>query len=547
MVPRGLLVLNSTDHKCAMAIGAVAADRGEQAPKNEAAKTKIFISYSRKDMGFADRLETALKEHEFEPLIDRTEIYAFEDWWKRIQALIAQADTVVFVLSPDSVTSPVCAKEVAFAASLNKRFAPVVYRRIDDKQVPEALSRLNFIFFDDEAQFAQSLDRLHEALATDIDWIRKHTEYGQAARHWLEAGRPSGLLLHSPDLESAESWVIWQPHGAPAPTTDTQILVAESRKAANAAKRRSRQVQLLIYALLISIIGGLVAWINQSFIATQWRWYAIERPFAAASIWPYLLKPAAEAALKPKDIFWECVTLQSKEYCPKMKVVPAGSFVMGSPLSEKGRYTDEGPLHQVTIDKPFAVSVVEVTFDQWDTCVAKGDCVWRSDAGFGRGRQPVIGVTWDDAERYVQWLALMTGKPYRLLTEAEYEYVARAGSQTAYPWGDEIGENNADCNGCGSKWDDKSTAPVGSFAADAFGVYDMVGNVWEWVEDCYHPNYEGAPPDGSAWITGDCAIRVVRGGAWDITSENLRSANRNGGSSDSRTLGFRIARTLVAP
>jgi hypothetical protein len=141
-------------------------------------KTKIFISYSRQDMAFADRLEAALIEREFEPLLDRTEIYAFEDWWERIQALIGQADTVIFVLSPDAVASPVCAKEVAFAASLNKRFAPVVLRRVEDKQVPEALSRLNFIFFDDETRFADDLDRLCEALSTDIEWIRKHTEYG---------------------------------------------------------------------------------------------------------------------------------------------------------------------------------------------------------------------------------------------------------------------------------------------------------------------------------------------------------------------------------
>src|SRR5437660_8766717 len=157
------------------------------------AKARVFISYSRRDMGFADRLEAALKARGFEPLIDRTEIYAFEEWWKRIEALIARADTIVFVLSPDSVASQVALKEVAFAASLNKRFAPIVCRRVDDKVVPEPLARLNFIFFDEEARFAASLDRLCEALATDIEWIRKHTEYGEAARHWAAGERASGL------------------------------------------------------------------------------------------------------------------------------------------------------------------------------------------------------------------------------------------------------------------------------------------------------------------------------------------------------------------
>ena len=162
------------------------------------------------------------------------------------------------------------------------------------------------------------------------------------------------------------------------------------------------------------------------------------------------------------------------------------------------------------------MSKFEVTFDEWDACVAYGDCDPRvSDSGWGRGRQPVINVTWDDAKRYVAWLSRMTGKPYRLLTEAEWEYAARAGTQTAYSWGDEIGKGNANCDGCGSQWDNKQTAPVGSFAANAFGLYDMHGNVWEWVEDCFHDNYEGAPDDGSAWTAdGDCNSRVLRGGSW---------------------------------
>jgi hypothetical protein len=152
-------------------------------------KAKIFISYSRKDVAFADRIEAALKARGFEPLIDRSEIYAFEDWWKRIEALISRADTVVFVLSPDAVASDVALKEVAYAASLNKRFAPIVCQRVADAATPEVLRRLNFIFFDDAAHFEPSADRLAEALQTDIDWIRQHTEFGEAARRWSTAGR----------------------------------------------------------------------------------------------------------------------------------------------------------------------------------------------------------------------------------------------------------------------------------------------------------------------------------------------------------------------
>src|SRR5262245_27281122 len=195
-------------------------------------QARVFISYSRKDMAFADRLETALKARGFEPLIDRSEIYAFEEWWKRVEELIGSADTVVFVLSPDSVASEVARREVAFAASPNKRFAPIVCRQVDDHAVPPELARLNFVFFDDEPQFENSADRLAEALATNIAWIRQHTEFGEAARRWLAAKAPSGLLLRSPVLEEAEHWIASRPRGAPAPTEAMQAFIRRSRQAA---------------------------------------------------------------------------------------------------------------------------------------------------------------------------------------------------------------------------------------------------------------------------------------------------------------------------
>ncbi len=196
-------------------------------------KARIFISYSRKDMAFADRLEAALKARGFEALIDRTEIYAFEDWWKRIEALIGRADTIVFVLSPDAVSSDICKKEVSFAASLNKRFAPIVFRPVDEKTVPQELARLNFIFFDDEALFDASLERLADALQTDIEWIRKHTEFGEAARRWDAAGRPGpgGLMLRPPILDEAEGWLAWPPRGAPEPAEATTTFIKVSREA----------------------------------------------------------------------------------------------------------------------------------------------------------------------------------------------------------------------------------------------------------------------------------------------------------------------------
>jgi len=223
---------------------------------------------------------------------------------------------------------------------------------------------------------------------------------------------------------------------------------------------------------------------------------------------------------------------------------------MGSPPNEMGRYDSEGPQHTVVFAKTLAVSKYELTFDDWDACVAYGECDPRvTDSGFGRGRQPVINVAWDEAKRYVAWLSRMTGKPYRLLSEAEWEYAARAGTQTAYSWGDEIGKSNANCNGCGSQWDNRQPAPVGSFTPNAFGLHDMHGNVWEWVEDCVHNNYNGAPKDGSAWTAdGDCSRRVIRGGGWGDNPGYLRAANRVWSSTGTRlfSLGFRLGRTLSA-
>jgi formylglycine-generating enzyme required for sulfatase activity len=238
------------------------------------------------------------------------------------------------------------------------------------------------------------------------------------------------------------------------------------------------------------------------------------------------------------------------DQCPELVEIEPGYFLMGSPLTESNRWLDESPRRLVNVGRSFAIGRFAVTFDEWDACVADRGCnsYQPVDQDWGRGRRPVINVSWDDARAYVDWLSEKTGKPYRLLSEAEWEYAARAGGNTAYSWGDEIGKNNANCDGCGSQWD-KQTAPVGSFPANAFGLYDMHGNVWEWVEDCYHQSYVGAPTDASAWTTGDCSLRVVRGGSWDSYPEDLRSAVRFGLTADFRInfLGFRVGRTLLPP
>lgn len=243
---------------------------------------------------------------------------------------------------------------------------------------------------------------------------------------------------------------------------------------------------------------------------------------------------------QPGSIFRDC------DRCPEMLVIPAGRFLMGDLSGTVD--SNKRPVHEVTIAAPFAVGKYEVTFDEWDACVAAGGCTYRpGDHGWGRGNRPVIDVSWNDVQKYVQWLSRETGKVYRLLSEAEWEYVARAGSATNYPWGDALGTNQANCDGCGSRWDAKRTAPVGSFEANAFGVFDIGGNVWEWVEDCWNDSYRGAPSDSSAWTIGDCGRHVVRGGSWNNLPRYLRSVGRYWNDTDTQLSynGFRVAWTFA--
>jgi formylglycine-generating enzyme required for sulfatase activity len=286
------------------------------------------------------------------------------------------------------------------------------------------------------------------------------------------------------------------------------------------------------------------------FTRTHWQWL-VASIFIPLAVW---LVSGADLVDRANDYLTRVVHLLSAvslpgerrepmrdcPECPEMVLVPAGEFKMGSP----GEPDWEGPQRQVTIAQPFWVGKYEVTFAEWDAWVAAGGCNKPNDAGWGRGNRPVINVSWNDAKEYVGWLSRTTGKTYRLLSEAEWEYVARAGSTTAFWWGDDVGQNKANCHGCGSKWDGKSTAPVGSFAENSFGLHDTAGNVWEWVEDCYHDSYDSAPKDSSAWLDGDDCSRVLRGGSWNFATGFARSASRfrvYPGYRDDND-GFRVAR-----
>jgi formylglycine-generating enzyme required for sulfatase activity len=275
-----------------------------------------------------------------------------------------------------------------------------------------------------------------------------------------------------------------------------------------------------------------------------------------------LLTEAQERGLKPKDTFRECAD------CPEMVVVPAGAFTMGSPGNEEDRNSNEGPQHVVMIRKLFAVGEFHVTVDQYkafvlDTGYEKSrKCHWSSPGFVQNWLRPVVCVRWEDAAAYVAWLAKKTGKPYRLLSEAEWEYAARGRtSPGAYPrfwFGDDEKDlcrygNGADQTGatppglpiapCKDGY--TYTSPAGHYAPNAFGLYDMFGNAWQWTADCWHTDYSGAPADGSAWTSGDCSGRVARGGSWFSIPGNLRAALRLRLTDEDNDIGFRLARTLT--
>ena len=285
-----------------------------------------------------------------------------------------------------------------------------------------------------------------------------------------------------------------------------------------------------------------------------------------------------EKRYPPGERFREC------EGCPWMVVVPGGSFDMGSPKSEAGRRDHEGPVHRVRIERPFAVGVYEVTRGEYSRFVSatgysSGDSCWAYEGGeweVRRGRDwrnpgyeqtdahPVVCVNWDDAKAYVGWLSKKTGEEYRLLSGSEWEYVARGGTETARYWGESETEQCGCANGADRKlkkqysgwpflaadWDDghKYTSPVGSYKKNQYGLYDVLGNVWEWVKDCWNDSYRGVPADGSAWKSRECDRRVLRGGSWLIAPWNLRSALRHRYVTGLRfnNAGFRVARTLTS-
>ncbi len=471
----------------------------------------IFISYKREEIAWAARVAQALSEEGFSAFYDLDDdgIHAGEEWNKRLEQELAAAKCCVVLWSRASTESANVRSE-ARRANGRGILAPA---KINTCRAPLGLDNLQ------EADLSQWRgDR------SDAQW-----------RFWVDRGvaRKVGRAGRPPKQAQPPVPPPPQPlppmENAPAPSLPKWLIPAG--------------------AAGLALVGLLACSPrNQTGPVSERETAAVEAP----------APPEAESATPAGSALVDGQTFSDCADCPELVVIPAGNFVMGSPAGETDRDMDEGPQRTVSISR-FAAGKFEVTFDEWERCVAGGGC--RSnpnpgEQGWGRGRRPVINVSWNDAEEYVQWLSQKTGQRYRLLTEAEWEYATRGktngtASEPAFWWGNSINASQANYNANytynnGPKGQYRGqTVPVGKFQANLFGLYDVHGNVREWVQDCYVNTYSGAPTDGSAVTAGDCSSRVLRGGSWVVSPQSLRSALRSFGLPTKRFshVGFRLARS----
>ena len=460
----------------------------------------IFLSYSSQDRERLVPLVDSLEAQGWSVFWDHRAIKVAEDWHKVIGTAIQQCRCVIVVWSKHSVNSAWVMEEALIAKSRGVLY-PIF---IDPVPIPFGFTLIqaaDFTAWDGDTSH-QEFRRLKEQLS-----IRLNVQ-----------PEPNPPLIPEPEPEPEKVTSTLQ--SGPAETSVTSgTHVGDSSKA--------------------KLLGGLAALAIAGFGGyqliggdTKWSESAISEAFANGKL-------------------------------PKMVLIPAGSFMMGCrDDKESNCQDDEKPAHKVNI-KQFYLAETEVTVGHYLTCVEDGGCdepSWResgSEYNLKTGTDdyykkmgdaltnessPIVDVSWNDAQKYVQWLSKKTGNKYRLPSEAEWEYAARAGTETNYSWGKDIGSNNANClSGCGDSFEFLS--PVASFSANKFGLFDMHGNVWEWVEDKWHRNYNGAPSGGSAWVSGSGSNRVLRGGSWSYAPRYLRSADRIFNAPDNRydNIGFRPA------
>jgi formylglycine-generating enzyme required for sulfatase activity len=462
----------------------------------------IFISYKREEQAVARKLANALESEGWSVWWD-PKLRAGEHFDDVIEKALNEAKCVIVMWSNLSVNSEYIKAEATEALE-QKKLVPV---KIENVNLPFRFKRvqtpslLNWDGSRDSPDFRKFVGDISAILSDSSKIIPDHTKQAEEER-LREQERQRSEEEAKRKAEEENQRRIEEERNRARQEAERRRLEAEARR------REEKRLRVVAAVVVVLVVFSVVFW-----------WPKRQETERADKLGP------------PKEI--------------EIVVIQVGSFQMGD--VQGGGVEAEIPVHTVRIHTPFAIGRYEVTFDEYDQFATVKKRKLPNDGGWGRGRRPVT-VSWKDAVEYAKWLSEQTGKRYRLPTEAEWEYAARGGTETAYWWGNEMKSGMANCAACGSQWDDKN-APVGSFKPNPFGLDDTAGNVGEWVDDCWHDNYNGAPADGSAWKEtsgGNCGQRVIRGGSSRDLPKALRASSRFRANADDRhgNTGFRLAQDL---
>ncbi|GAB4184106.1 MAG: hypothetical protein Tsb002_06780 [Wenzhouxiangellaceae bacterium] len=517
---------------------------------------QAFISYAHPNREVADivvaRLEAAGMSCWYAPRDVRDDRYA-----KSILSAIRQARYFIIIVSDAASASDHVRRELHLAAKYKKKILPLKlqHNELDDDLEYLLINRHWFDYAEGREQALMGLlrylglseesedEEVNSAPEESISVEQTVSVQSQSRRwsmYWL-----IGLLM----IVGVGYW--WYSDDKPVITDPKPVRPESTDVISEDNSSLIREVQKQFVRLGQSLpVDGVMSSDLRSVIEDFQQRVDVSVTGRVSAQLLTALKSVEHWPWKDLEVFKDCAE------CPEMVVIPAGRFLMGSPVDEPERDPYEGPQHQVNVPS-FAIGKYEVTFEEYDTFAQVTGRSMPDDAGWGRGRRPVINVSWQDATAYTEWLSGQTDRQYRLPSEAEWEYAARAGTITPFSTGECIHtdqanyKGNIDYNECGADTGifRAKTVPVDELTANPWGLHHMHGNAWEWAQDCWHVNYKGAPDDGSAWLDGAgayCALRVLRGGGWFYGPRYLRSAARSRNYSDVaiNDTGFRLARTL---
>ena len=543
----------------------------------------VFIAYSRTDSDFVRQLNDYLQYYGNKTTwFDQDSIPVTADFEQEMLNGIAKSHHFLFIISPQSVNSPFCEKEVEHAHALNKRMITLLYRQPDPFKLHKALRPIHWIDFSKSVHFnRRKADEVIRVLKTDEAYFSQQTKWLLRAQAWLNKKKDETLLLQGSEFEEAKTWLEEAKTKVPdvhANSLQQQLIQAsEYEIKTKVLSDRLSKALWMCAALFIALGMSLYAWQKkENADPTQIEEAKIAKNLAQEKLALCQKETDMKLGLCSQNLAtcnqaliqannWKIFrdSLKDGSEGPEMVLIPAGEFQMGD--IQGGGDDDEKPVHQVSVSA-FAMGRYEVTVGEFRQFVnatkyvteaEKGDgckiykagswkkvddANWRNPYFSQEDNQPVTCVSWNDATAYTEWLSKETGQVYRLPMEVQWEYAARAGTETKYWWGNEIGSNKANCWKSYCRDSFEYTAPVGSFAANLFGLYDMAGNVWEWTCSEYEESYNGKEKSCSS----NADLFVLRGGSWYISAGWVRSANRIRSSRAIRgTLGgFRLARLL---